>query len=172
MKKVFALLTAFALTFAIVGCSTSKKEESSEKKTESTKEVSTKQAQTKMYNAVRVAETKVNELFHKDTAADQTTPVLNLNFADEAAATTFLLKYYSEEIAKDIVKHYVTDQKTAEGNIIVKADSYFTKSILETTQQDVTIKGDEKKGTIKTKDHVEYTVELKDNTYMITNIKK
>ncbi|AGK55059.1 hypothetical protein [Bacillus sp. 1NLA3E] len=175
MKRLLAFLTIFTLMFAVAGCSSTKDDTSkttTEKKaTEKTSEL-TDQVKSKMYNAVRIAEGKVNEVFAKEMAADETTPVLTSTFADEAAAEAFLSKYYSADIAKEIYTYYVTDQKTTDGQTIVKADPFFAKPILDTTKDDVTVEGDANKATVKTKDNVTYTVELKDNTYVVTAIQK
>ncbi len=174
MKRLLAFLTIFTLIFAVAGCSSTKDDTSktTEKKaTEKTSEL-TDQVKSKMYNAVRIAEGKVNEVFAKETAADETTPVLTSTFADETTAVAFLSKYYSADVSKEIYTYYVTDQKTAEGQTIVKADPFFAKPILDTTKEDVTIEGDANKATVKTKDNVTYTVELKDNQYIVTDVQK
>ncbi|OCA91236.1 endonuclease [Bacillus sp. FJAT-27225] len=167
MKKLMAFLAVFTLAFVIVGCSEKEDKAASEK--ESTE--LTDQAKGKMYNAVRLGENKVDTVYAHDAAEDGT-PVLNATFADEAAAETFLTKYYSEDVAKQITTHYSTGQKTDKGQIIVKEEPFFSKSITETTQDDVTIEGDAKKGTVKTKDGVTYTVEQKDNSYVVTKVEQ
>ena len=175
MKRLLTFLSAITLIFALVGCSADKEETkdtaTKETKTENTAEL-TDQAKSKMYNAVRIAEGKVNEVFAKEVAADEETPVINSQFADEASAVEFLSKYYSEDVAKELYTYYVTDQKTAEGQTIVKADPFFTASILETTKDDVTIDGDANKATVKTKDNVTYTVELQDEKYIVSGVEK
>jgi Tfp pilus assembly protein PilP len=175
MKKLLSLLAVFTLMFAVAGCTAEKEENTDntaeEKKEENTAEL-TDQAKSKMYNAARVAEGKVNDVFHHDVAADETTPILAASFADEAAAVEFLSKYYSEEVAKEIYTYYVTGEKTAEGQAIVKADPFFTPSLLETTLEDVTIEGDANKATLKTAENVTYTVELKEDKYIVTGVQK
>lgn len=161
--------------FTVVGCSSdkedSKKTDTEEKSTEKTSDL-TDQVKVKMYNSLRIAELKVNEVFAKETAADEETPVLNSTFASEEAAVSFLSKYYSEEIAKEIFTYYVTDQKTAEGQTIVKAEPFFSTSIIDTEKEDVTTEGDANKATLTTKDNIAYTVELQDSSYVITEINK
>jgi hypothetical protein len=175
MKRLLAFLTVFTLIFTVVGCSSDKEESKNpateDKGTEKTAEL-TEQTKSKMYNAVRIAEGKVNEVFAKEVAADEETPVINSLFAEQAAAVEFLSKYYSEDIAKEIYTYYVTDQKTAEGQTIVKAEPFFAAPILETTKDDVTIEGDANIATIKTKDNVTYTVELQDEKYIVTGVEK
>ncbi|MBU8879533.1 YgdI/YgdR family lipoprotein [Bacillus sp. FJAT-29790] len=170
MKKLLALLTIFSLLFAVAGCS-SKKEETTNKGTEEKAAGLTDTVKSKMYNSVRVAELKVNEVFHKETAGDGEIPIINGSFAEDNKAVEFLSKYYSEEVAKDIYAHYATVKKTAEGQMIINAEPYFTPSFLETSQQDVTIEGDEKKATIKSAG-MTYHVELKDGQYIITSVEK
>lgn len=173
MKKLFALLAVFTLAFAIVGCSDKDNSKGAEDKNkEENKSALTDQAKAKMYNAVRLAENKVDTVYAHDTAEDGETPILNATFADEAAAETFLTKYYSEDVAKQISEHYATGEKTDKGEIIVKADPFFPNPISSTKQSDVTIEGDAHKGTIKTKEGVTYTVELKDGQYIVTGVEK
>ncbi|MFD2446195.1 endonuclease [Bacillus sp. CGMCC 1.16607] len=173
MKKLLSLLTVFTLMFVIVGC-TADKEENNEKAADTKKEENTteltKQVQSKMYNAARVAEGKVNAVFAHDVAADGETPIVTTSFADESATLEFLSKYYSEDVAKEIYTYYVTGEKTAEGQAIVKAEPFFTHPLLDTTLEDVTIEGDANKGTIKTTENVTYTVELKDDKYFVTDV--
>ncbi|WP_059171265.1 hypothetical protein [Bacillus sp. FJAT-27445] len=172
MKKLLALLAVFTLAFAVVGCSDKEGSNGAEDKNkEENKAELTDQAKSKMYNAVRMAENKVDTVYAHDAAEDGT-PVLNATFADEAAAETFLTKYYSEDVAKQISEHYSTGEKTPEGQIIVKADPFFAHPIAATTQKDVTIEGDANKGTVKTQDGVTYTVELKDGKYFVTGVEK
>ncbi|HLO11902.1 MAG TPA: endonuclease [Pseudoneobacillus sp.] len=171
MKKLFSLLAVFTLMFAVVGC-TANKEEKKDNATEENSAKLTDQIKSKMYNAARVAEGKVNDVFHHDVAADETTPILNASFPDEASATDFLSKYYSEDVAKEIYTYYATGEKTADGQIIVKADPFFTPSLLETTLEKVTIEGDANKATITTAENVKYTVELQDDKYIITGVEK
>jgi len=172
LKKLLAFLTIFSLLFAIAGCSSAEEktaENGTEDKTTSELADSMK---TKMYNSVRIAELKVNEIFHKETAADGETPIINQNFSEDNKAVQFLTKYYSEDLANDIYKHYATDDKTAEGQMITNPEAYFNPSFLDTTIENVTIEGDENKATIKTADNITYHVELKDTQYIIMQIEK
>ncbi|MED3549130.1 hypothetical protein [Cytobacillus praedii] len=171
MKKLLAIFAIFSLIFTAAGCS-SATEEPAEKTTEKKTAELTESAKSKIYNSVRVAELKVNEVFHKEVAADETTPVINANFADEEKSVEFLSKYYSKELAKDIYTHYATEEKTAEGQMIINAEPYFTPSFLETNLEAVTIEGNENKATLKTNKNVTYQVELKDGQYVITSIEK
>ncbi|MED3571477.1 endonuclease [Cytobacillus praedii] len=171
MKKLLAIFAIFSLIFTAAGCSSST-EEPAEKTTEKKTAELTESAKSKIYNSVRVAELKVNEVFHKEVAADETTPVINANFADEEKSVEFLSKYYSKELAKNIYTHYATEEKTAEGQMIINAEPYFTPSFLETNQEAVTIEGNENKATLKTNKNVTYQVELKDGQYVITSIEK
>ena len=175
MKRLLTILTIITFIFAVTGCASDKedtaKTDTKEKTTEKTSEL-TDQVKVKMYNSLRIAELKVNEVFAKETAADETTPVVNSAFANEEATVSFLGKYYSEEIAKEMFTYYVTDQKTADGQTIVKAEPYFSESIIDTEKEDVTTKGDANKATISTKDHTIYTVELQNEQYVITKIEK
>ncbi|PLR93736.1 endonuclease [Bacillus sp. T33-2] len=175
MKKLLALLAAFALTFAVVGCSADKKEEpaaSEEKKEEKTNEL-TDQVKSKMYNTVRIAAGKVDEVFAKETVSEEDTrPVVNSSFADETSAVEFLSKYFSEDIAQEIYAHYKTDQKTEDGRMIVNEEPYIPATFLEGKQADATVEGDATKGTVKTTDSGTYTVEQKDDNYVVTGIEK
>ncbi|TCJ02405.1 endonuclease [Cytobacillus praedii] len=171
MKKLLAIFAIFSLIFTAAGCSSST-EEPAEKTTEKKTAELTESAKSKIYNSVRVAELKVNEVFHKEVAADETTPVINANFADEEKSVEFLSKYYSKELAKNIYTHYATEEKTAEGQMIINAEPYFTPSFLETNQEAVTIEGNENKATLKTNKNVTYQVELKDGQYVISSIEK
>ncbi|WML47407.1 endonuclease [Neobacillus sp. PS3-34] len=170
MKKLLALLAVLTLIFSVAGCSSDKTKDTTVKK--ENKNALTDQVKAKMYNAIRMAEGKSATVYQHDVAADGTTPILNPSFADEAAAETFLTKYYGEDLAKQIVAYYTTGKKTAEGQTIVKADPFFAPSFLETTQKDATFEGDANKGTVKTTDHGTYTVELKDGNYIVTSYQK
>lgn len=176
MKKLLSFLAVFTLMFAVVGCA-DKEEETTDNAAEETKEENTAeltdQVKSKMYNAARIAEGKVNDTFAHDVAADGETPILTKTFADQAAAVAFLSKYYSEEVATEIYNHYATAETTEAGEIIVKADPFFaeTQSLLATTVEDVTVEGDANKGTM-TAGAVTYTVELKDGKYIVTGIQK
>lgn len=172
MKKLLAFMTIFSLIFAVAGCSSSEEKKSEKTTEEKTTSELTDSIKTKMYNSVRIAELKVNEVFHKDTAADGETTIINQNFSEENKAVQFLTNYYSEDIAKDIYTHYATDNKTAEGQMITNTDPYFTPSFLDTTIENVTIEGDEIKATIKSAENITYQVELNDGKYVITNIEK
>ncbi|WP_174729912.1 endonuclease [Mesobacillus harenae] len=174
MKKLLALLAAFTIVFAVVGCSA--EEENADKDNgaaeENTAEL-TDQAKSKMYNSIRVAEGKVNEVFAKETvSAEDPTFVINSSFADEASAVEFLSKYYNEDTAKEIYAHYATEEKTDDGRMIVNQESYFPASILTTTQEDVTVEGDANKGTVTAPEDVVYTVELAEGKYIITGVEK
>ncbi|QED48767.1 hypothetical protein [Cytobacillus dafuensis] len=170
MKKLFVFLTILSLLLAVAGCSSSKDQETkTDTEQKETKEL-TDTDKSKMYNSVRVAELKVNEIFHKETAADGTTPIINSSFSDENKAVEFLSKYYSEDVAKSIYTHYATDKKTPEGQLIVNSEPYFTPSFLDTNQDDVTIEGDKNKATIKIADNKIYSIELVDNQYIVTSV--
>lgn len=171
MKKLLALFAIFSLFFTAAGCSSSS-EEPAEKTAEKKTAELTDSIKSKIYNSVRVAELKVNEVFHKEVAADEETPVINANFADEKKAVEFLSKYYSEEIATNIYSHYATEEKTAEGQMIINAEPFFTPSFLETNQEAVTIEGDENKAAVKTTENITYHLELKNGQYVITAIEK
>lgn len=169
MKKLLAILAVFSLMFAVVGCSEKEDTTDTTEKEENKAEL-TDQAKSKMYNAIRVAEGKANEVFAKETVSDEDdTPVINSSFPDEASAVAFLSKYYSEEVAKEMYAHYATDQKTDDDRMIINAEPFFASSILETTQEDVTIEGDANKATVKATD-VTYEVELKDDKYIVTSV--
>jgi|UPI000407938E hypothetical protein len=177
MKKLLALLAVLTLIFSVAGCSSANEDKADKGTAEKTEKKEDKNALTdevkaKMYNAVRMGELKVAQVYAHDVGTDGTTPVLNASFADEAAAESFLSKYYSADLAKKIVASYTTGQKTKEGQIVVKADPFFNPSFLETKQADVTFEGDANKGTLKTTDHGTYTVEQKDGNYIVTGYEK
>lgn len=174
MKKLLALLAVFTLVFSIVGCSDKEEADKSTEEKAGEKETTelTDQVKSKTYNAARIAEGKVNDVFAHDVAADGETPILNRNFTDEAAAVTFLSKYYSEDVAKEIYAYYATAEKTAEGQVIVKAEPFFDPSLLLTKQEDMTIEGNANKTTLKQDEGYTYTVELKNNKYVVTDVQK
>ncbi|GLB58344.1 endonuclease [Cytobacillus sp. NCCP-133] len=169
MKKLFALFTLFLLLFAVAGC-TSTEEKTEEPETEANAGM-TDEDKSKFYNSVRVGELKVNEVFHKEMAADETTPVINASFADEQSAVAFLAKYYSKDVAKEIYTHYATNQKTEDGEMIVNEEPYFSPSVLDTTMEEAEVSGDLNEATVKAGKY-SYQLELLDSGYLITNIEK
>lgn len=169
MKRLFALFTIFSLLIAAGGC-TSEEKESTETKTEENAGL-TDEEKSKIYNSVRVAELKVNEVFHKEVAADEKTPVINPSFADEKSAVSFLSKYYSEDVAKDIYSHFSTDNKINDGQMIVNEAPYFSPSVLDTNKEDAEIDGDKNKATVKA-ENITYQLELQESGYVITSIEK
>jgi hypothetical protein len=168
MKKLLSFLAIFTLIFTIVGCSANNEENNAEETTAKL----TDQLKSKIYNTARVAEGKVNDVFHHDVAADGTTPVLNASFPDEASAVEFLSKYYSANVANEIYSYYATGEQTPEGQVIVKADPFFTSSLLATTIGDVKIEGDANTATITTNENVVYTLDQQDDKYIVTDISK
>jgi hypothetical protein len=172
MKKLLSLLAVFTLMFAVVGCTAEKEENTDNTAEEENTAELTDQVKSKMYNAARVAEGKINDVFHHDVAEDGTTPIINASFPDEASATEFLTKYYSEDVAKEIYTYYATGEQTAEGQVIVKADPFFAAPLQATTIEDVTIEGDANAATITTADNVTYNVELQDDKYIVTGVQK
>ncbi|MBT2688062.1 endonuclease [Bacillus sp. ISL-47] len=168
MKRLFALFVIFPLLFAAAGC-TSGEKESTETKTEETG--LTDEEKSKFYNSVRVAELKVNEVFHKEVAADEKTPVINASFSDEESAVSFLSKYYSPDLAKDIYTHYATENNTEDGQMIVNEEPYFSPSVLDTEKEDAEIEGDKNKASVKT-ENITYQLELQESRYMVTSIEK
>ncbi|WP_313801125.1 endonuclease [Cytobacillus sp.] len=171
MKKLLTLFAIFSLLLTAAGCSSSTEEPAKKSAEKKTAEL-TDSIKSKIYNSVRIAELKANEVFHKEVAADETTPIINANFADKKKAVDFLSKYYSEELAKDIYSHYATEEKTDEEQMIINAESYFTSSFLDTNQESVTIEGDENEATVTTAENVTYHLKLKDGQYIITGIEK
>ncbi|MFP7444147.1 endonuclease [Bacillus infantis] len=172
MKKLLSLLAIFTLLFAVAGCSSNEDEGKEEKAAEEKTAELNDAAKSKIYNSVRIAELKVNEVFNKETAADEETIVINSSFADESSASAFLSKYYSEDLAKEMYAHYATDQKSEDGKMIVNTEPFFNPSFLDTTQEDVKIEGNADKATVTTAENAAYTVEMQDENYVITGYEK
>jgi hypothetical protein len=97
-------------------------------------------AQSQAYIAARLAEEKVESLFHQETSADGK-PILNPIAPDKAAAGKFLNAYLDPALSEKVLAFYLTEQK-ADNAIVVKGDKFFSSSIRETASKaDVTFEG-------------------------------
>lgn len=167
MKKIlFSIFLATVVAVTAVGCSS----ETNSNNTEQSQEL-TAQDKGRVYTAIRIAEDKVNSLFHKEVAEDGTTPVLDPTFTKESAIE-LLSKYYDKAIAEAIVNHYITDKTVDDGKIVVNAQKYFDPSALDLKVEDVTVEGTKSEVKAKTKDGVTYELKAKDGGFLITNITK
>lgn len=126
------------------------------------------------YTAARLAEEKLTILFH--TATKEEKPVLNPVIAnDKEKAAQFLNTYFDPAFSEKILAHYLTADKTADGAIIVKADSFLPTSILKNapTKDDVTYEGTQDEVKMTTKDNAVFTAKKNAaGKYIITDAAK
>lgn len=124
--------------------------------------------QMKAYLVLRLAEEKVNGLFHEKKSKDGKA-ILNPLQGSKEVAETFLKAYFDDAMTNKLLTHYLTEEK-ADNSIVVKADKFFAKAILDTTKADVTMEGS-KDGvvTITTKDGAKYTLKNTGDKYIITD---
>lgn len=129
--------------------------------------------QASAYITVRLAEEKINSLFHDSVAGGK--PVLKSVIANnKEEAKQFLMNYFDEGLAEQIVDHYWTDE-TVDGAVVVKEEPFLTASVIKgtKTKDDVTFAGDENEPSFTTPDQVTFKLKKTDNgKYVITEIQK
>lgn len=158
-KKLVTSVMVLAIVFTAAACS--KKEET----TEMDKQVA--------YNSAKIAEDKVNTLFHKATTADETAPILDPATGTPEKAKELLVGYLDAALVDKIMAHYITDKKDGD-NVIVNSEPFFAASLMGTTFADASVDGDKEEFTVTTKDNGVYTVKwLEDGEkYIVTNYEK
>jgi hypothetical protein len=129
-------------------------------------------AKTQAFIAARMAEEKVNYLFHQETSADDK-PILNPVTPDKESASKFLNAYIDPALTEKIVTYYLTEEKAGNA-IVVKSDPFFTVSILATaSKDDVTYEGAEKEYKMTTKDGGVFTVKKDaENKFVLADFAK
>jgi hypothetical protein len=127
----------------------------------------------KAYNAARIAEEKINTLFHTSTSEDKA--VLNpLIATDKDKAAKFLNAYFDPALSEKILTFYLTPDKTQDGSILVKTDKFLPGSILAAkTKDDVTYEGTQDEVKMTTKDNMVFTAKKNsEGKYIITDVAK
>ncbi|MEV3335853.1 hypothetical protein ABNC15_12300 [Paenibacillus larvae] len=173
LKKATAGVMIAALL--VTGAACSKANDSSATSSPQSTQAAAKDNQGKVNNKAyldaRLAEEKVNTLFHEKKVDNN--PVLNPAYGDKQRAVDSLGKYYDTALANQIVDHYLTDQKQGEA-IVVKTDKFFQPSIIENKKED--IKFDDKSNadevTFTTKDNLTYVMKKKGDTFIVMNVEK
>lgn len=126
------------------------------------------------YTAVRLAEEKLDILFHTNKKDDK--PVLNtLIAADKEKAAKFLNAYIDPALTEKILTHYLTADKTSDGSVIVKADKFLPVSFLKAApgKDDVTYEGSQAEVKMTTKDNGVFTVKKNaEGKYILSNAAK
>lgn len=126
------------------------------------------------YTAVRLAEEKLDILFHTSKKDDKT--VMNpLIATDKEKAAKFLNAYFDPALTEKILAFYLTADKTADGAVIVKADKFLPVSIIKSapTKDDVTFEGTEAEVKITTKDNGVFTVKKNaEGKYVVSDAAK
>lgn len=127
----------------------------------------------KAYNAARMAEEKINTLFHTSTSEDKA--VMNpLVATDKDKAAKFLSAYVDPAFSEKILTFYLTPDKAKDGSILVKSDKFLPGSILATkTKDDVTYEGTPDEVKMTTKDNAVFTAKKNsEGKYIITDVAK
>lgn len=176
VKKFLGLLLVLGLSVSVAACSQpaantsqTNNSESSKAKTQQDSMELTEKEKGKVYTFLRVAEDKVNILFHKNKA-NNNTPLLDRYFDKESAAK-FLSDVYDKPVVDQIITHYITDKKIEEV-IVVNDKPFFEKPVQKTNKEDVKVEGTKDAIKAITKDGVEYDLKMTDGKLLIMNIKK
>lgn len=124
------------------------------------------------YIAARLAEEKVDTLFHQSTSKDGK-PILNpLIATDKEKAAKYLNAYFDPALTEKILAFYLTSDK-ADDSLIVKKDKFFTASILKTSSKDdVTYEGTKDQVKLTTKDGAVFTVKKANEKYVVSDFAK
>jgi hypothetical protein len=141
-RRLAAAAIIFTLTFIMAACSSnasnSGKEPAPSKEAVASNETATGKEDTlskdQAYIAARLAEEKVDGLFHQETSADNK-PILNPVTPDKDSAVKFLNAYMDSALTEKIVSHYLTEEK-ANNAIVVKNEKYISSSIRDTSTKD------------------------------------
>ncbi|WP_123041444.1 hypothetical protein [Cohnella candidum] len=163
-KKFATTVLVLTIAFAAAACSSNsdKKEESAAATgIAATASASAPADETaskaQAYIAARLAEEKVEGLFHQETSADGKS-ILNPITPDKDAAVKFLNAYIDSALSEKIVTYYLTEEK-ADGAIVVKSDKFLSVSIRGTASKDeVAFEGTPEEYKLSTKDGGVYTV--------------
>ncbi|KIL37508.1 hypothetical protein SD71_02430 [Cohnella kolymensis] len=129
-------------------------------------------SKTKAFIAGRMAEEKVNYLFHQTTSEDEK-PILNPVTPDKESAAKFLNAYIDPALTEKILTYYLTEEK-ADNAIVVKSDPFFTVSILAAaSKDDLTYEGADNEYKMTTKDGGVFTVKKNtENNFVLADFVK
>lgn len=124
------------------------------------------------YIAARLAEEKVNGLFHQEASEDGK-PILNPITPDRQSAANFLNAYLDPALTDKVLAHYLTEEKAGNA-IVVKSDKFFSSSIMATaSKNDVAFEGSPDEYKMTTQDGGLYTVrKVDEKTYLVTDYVK
>lgn len=129
-------------------------------------------SKTQAFIAARMAEEKVNYLFHQATSEDEK-PILNPVTPDKESAAKFLNAYIDPALTEKILTHYLTEEK-ADNAIVVKSEPFFSVSMLATPlKEDLTYEGADNEYKMTTKDGGVFTVKKDtENKFVLTGFVK
>ncbi|MFC5532239.1 hypothetical protein [Cohnella yongneupensis] len=174
LKKITVITLFIAVALSAAACSSSNTKNASPNPSASASEAASPSANPDLehnlaYIAARLAEEKVDRLFHSETSADGK-PVLAAFTPDKDAAAKFLNYYMDSALTEKILAFYLTDEK-ADNAIVVKADKFFSASILATASKtDVAFEASDAGFKLTTKDNGVYTVNQNaDGNYIVTD---
>ncbi|MFD2612239.1 hypothetical protein [Paenibacillus gansuensis] len=157
LKKLVTGVLLLAVVLAVAACSTKESDEEKAQKNQI------------IYNSVKISVDKVNSLFHKDVAEDET-PLLTS--AKKEDAKSILDGYFDPALSDQILTHYITD-KTIDNRIAVKPEPFFNQDILATKFEDAKVEGEKNEYTVTTKAG-KYTVKKVEDSeqYIVTKYEK
>jgi hypothetical protein len=128
----------------------------------------------KAYTAARIAEEKINILFHTSKAEEKA--VMNpLIATDKDKAAKFLNAYLDSALTEKVLTHYLTADKAADGSTLVKEEKFLPASILTgaPTKDDVTYEGTQDEVKLTTKDNAVFTLKKNaEGKYIVTDAAK
>jgi hypothetical protein len=127
---------------------------------------------TKAYLAARLAQEKVDFVFHENKDKDGNF-ILNKNYLDPEKAAAFLSGFYDPALVKSMLAFYMTDKKSGDATIVNK-DNFYKKSLNDTKKEEVTFDAANTKDQVKftTKDGAVYTLKRSGDTFIVTSIEQ
>lgn len=174
-KQAAASIIIGSLLFTAVGCSSASKQPAASAPAASQSAAPSENPDAykiSAYTAARIAEEKVDTLFHQTKSKDGK-PILNtLIAADKEKAIKFLNSYFEPAMSEKIVAFYWTADK-ADDSVVVKESKFFTASVLLTKSKDeVTYEGNKDQVKLTTKDGGVFTVKRANDKYVVTDFAK
>lgn len=157
------LLLALVAIFAVVvaGCSENNNNEGAAESKVNYEQVA--------FTALKMAEDKVNLVFHHDSTEDGI-PVLNPTIGTQDAAAELLGGYIDAALVDQINAHYITGDQAGDA-VVVNEESFFTVTTQGVNMDTFTVEGDE--NLVKfTKDNVTYEVKKAEDKYILSGVTK